>query len=177
MGPGTPNKGKTSPKTILARERALQALQLRKAGASFAQIAERLGYRHEKSAWMAVSKEVDRITAEPAEAVRKLELARLDEMLMRLLPTVLKPPDELSMAERLPIVDRVLKIMDRRARLLGLDAPSKTEVTGPHGGAIEIAPARERLAALLELQYKNLQAENVLPAQLIPGSGDDRDDD
>ncbi|GAA2770286.1 hypothetical protein [Streptomyces showdoensis] len=35
-------------------------------------------------------------------------------------------------------VDTVLKLMDRRAKLNGLDAPVKTEVSGPGGGAVRL---------------------------------------
>jgi hypothetical protein len=35
-------------------------------------------------------------------------------------------------------VDTVLKLMDRRAKLNGLDMPVKAEVSGPGGGAVQI---------------------------------------
>lgn len=36
----------------------------------------------------------------------------------------------------LKAVETVLKLMDRRAKLNGLDMPAKTEVSGPDGGAV-----------------------------------------
>ncbi|MFJ8677232.1 hypothetical protein [Streptomyces sp. NPDC093589] len=40
----------------------------------------------------------------------------------------------------LKAVDTILKLMDRRAKLLGLDAPVRTELSGPDGGAVPIGP-------------------------------------
>ncbi|THA29194.1 hypothetical protein E6R18_25110 [Streptomyces sp. A1277] len=38
----------------------------------------------------------------------------------------------------LKAVDTVLRLMDRRAKLNGLDAPVKTEISGPDGGAVPL---------------------------------------
>jgi hypothetical protein len=49
-------------------------------------------------------------------------------------------------------VDRCLRIMERRAKLLGLDAPSKQEHTGKDGGAIPVRVALSPEQALAELR-------------------------
>lgn len=49
----------------------------------------------------------------------------------------------------LKAVDNVLKLMDRRARLNGLDMPVKAELSGPNGGAMRVGPAS--LAELRDL--------------------------
>ena len=67
---------------------------------------------------------------EPADEVRDLEVARLDAMLLPLWRRV-QQGDERA-------VDRALKIMERRARLLGLDAPSKSEQSGSDGEPLKI---------------------------------------
>ena len=36
-------------------------------------------------------------------------------------------------------VNSVLRIMERRSKLIGLDAPVRHELAGPNGGAINIA--------------------------------------
>jgi hypothetical protein len=55
--------------------------------------------------------------------VRRLELERLDALLAVLWPlAVAAQPDQYA-------IDRVLAIMARRARYLGLDAPEKKDVT------------------------------------------------
>lgn|SRR5690242_2331270 len=97
-----------------AAERALQALALRKEGASYEAIARQCGYASRSGAYQAVQRELRRMMQEPAEDVRQLELARLDDLYRAMAPKALKG-DTWS-------VDRCLKIMERRAMLLGLDA-------------------------------------------------------
>lgn len=55
------------------------------------------------------------------------ELAKLDQLEREVLPKALSggPNDDVNLSA----VDRVLTIQDRRARMLGLDAPSRVEVT------------------------------------------------
>jgi len=62
---------------------------------------------------------------------------RLDQMLLALGPMLRTNQREGRMAN-LGAIDRALKIMERRAKLLGLDAPVRQEVTGADGGALEI---------------------------------------
>jgi len=72
---------------------------------------------------------------EPADEVRTLEVERLDSLL-----------NGLWQRRHVPeITDRILRIMERRAKLLGLDAPTRTELTGKDGGAIEVDDARESI--------------------------------
>ena len=78
---------------------------------------------------------------EPADELRKLELERLDKLLLGVWPQAVRGNQG--------SVDRALRIMERRAKLLGLDAPVKSEWSGPDGGPIEVTDARERLLALI----------------------------
>ncbi len=60
-----------------------------------------------------------------SEQVRDQELASLDEIYKRWAPVALKSEDsELA----LKVIDRLLKIQERRAKLLGLEAPAKVDV-------------------------------------------------
>ncbi len=49
-------------------------------------------------------------------------------------------------------VDRAVRIIERSSRLLGLDKPTRTEVSGPDGAAVQVETAGmeelERLIAL-----------------------------
>ncbi len=93
---------------------------MRKAGFDYQTIADRLGYRSPSGAHKAVSTALNKTLREPAKALRQVELERLDALLTGVW----------SAARRgnLGAVDRVLKIMDRRAKLLGLDAPTKVAI-------------------------------------------------
>ncbi len=96
-----------------------KCLEMRKAGATYAQIGDALNCSPQNAA-KHVKKALDEIakkTAEDATEIIQLELERLDTMLLGLFKSA-KSGNEHS-------VDRVLKIMERRARLLGLDAPKR----------------------------------------------------
>lgn len=120
-------------------------LRMRKVGATYAEIAraaiDRFGADALPGGWCDryahkdVKRELDKLhneIGENAVEVLELELQRLDDLLKGLWPLAARSnPDTKA-------VDRVLKIMERRARLLGLDAPDRHEVTGEDGGAIKI---------------------------------------
>jgi hypothetical protein len=125
-----------SPRRIEAAERRARALELRKAGATYDQIATQLGFANRGGAYRAVATALKEITAEPAEEVRALELERLDAMLLGLWPQARKGSNG--------AVDRVLRIMERRAKLLGLDQPTRFSVDAEHLGR-EIADLLDTL--------------------------------
>ena len=118
-------RAKGHKRKITALERELQALELRKAGATYREIGNALGISDvgaAKALRRAIRKLNER-TVEQAAVVRRLELERLDRMQLALWnrATDIKNPD-------LKAVDRVLKIMDHRAKLLGLYAPVEANV-------------------------------------------------
>jgi hypothetical protein len=131
---------RSSPTRVQAAERRSKALELRKSGLTFAQIGRALGCS-EQRAHKVVTEELGRLNsqrAEQAAEVTRLELQRLDDLLLGLWDS--------AKAGDLQAVDRALKIMERRARLLGIDAPEKQELCGAGGGplrfSIEAAVAR-----------------------------------
>lgn len=107
---------------VAAAERRLTTLELRKAGLSLRQIAQRTGV----SVSMA-KKDLDRALADllaeqntKAEDWRALELERLEKMHVALWPKVVND------APNMHAVDRVLRIAERRSKLLGLDMPVRS---------------------------------------------------
>ena len=122
------NKNKTSPSTIDAKVRAAKALELRMEGMKFDDIAAELGYNSKQAAFDAVSREIKAITREPAEEVLRLDLERLDRM-WGIHYLNAQAGDAQALAS-------CMRIMERRARLLGLDAPAKNEITGKGGGPL-----------------------------------------
>lgn len=118
-----------------AAVRREKALQLRIKGMSYRRIGDALGVSHVQ-AFNDVKTELGRIAKESqdaAEELRTLELERLDAMLVAIAPLI-------SASDKRPAnlgaIDRALNIMARRAKLLGLDAAEKTEVSGPGGAPI-----------------------------------------
>lgn len=109
----------TRPENIAITQKHLKAMELRKAGLSFDQIAKQLGYKNSSCAHYAVRACLKKIIQEPAKEIRDMEVARLDDMLLSIWGEVRKG--------HLGAHDRALKIMERRAKLLGLDAPTKID--------------------------------------------------
>jgi hypothetical protein len=110
-----------------------KALELRRNGATFAQIGAALGIGRK-----AVSKLIDRELArwqhearENAGAALGLELERLDAAL-RVACAVMNNPGA-GAESRLRAIDRVLKVSHVRCRLLGLYAPTRFALVAPAG--------------------------------------------
>lgn len=101
-------------------ERRRRALNLRKTGFSYRQIAEQLDVTV-KTAYNDVQHELKAITKEPAEQVLEIELNRLDDLL-RVTSAVAFDASRKA-GDRLGAIDRALRIMDRRAKYLGIDEP------------------------------------------------------
>ena len=106
-----------APAKVRAAAREEQCLKLRLAGLTHRAIAAQLSIAP-STAYKRVRHALDGVnqrTTQEAESLRALELARLDELQCALW--------EQALAGELKAVDRVLKVMERRAKLLGLDAP------------------------------------------------------
>jgi len=107
---------------IALRQRGQQAISLRMAGATIKQIADQLGYASEAGAYKAIMRELAQTAqgmSESTEAVRQLELKRLDQMQFPIWPSVI--------AGDQGAIGTALRIQERRASLLGLDAPKQIE--------------------------------------------------
>lgn len=133
-------------------ERRRRCVELRTEGKQFTEIADILGYGSRGAACQDFGRALKERLAEQAEAVdhyRELELERLDA-LYRKAWAVLNKPHLLVQGGRpvvitgdddteirlhddgptLQAIDRLLKIAERRARLLGLDSPVKIDQGG-----------------------------------------------
>ena len=95
-----------------AAEKRKQALELRRAGWSFEDIATEVGYSNKGTAFKAVKTAIADITRESVTELLELELARLDDLMAGAY--------EAARNGDLFAVDRVLKIIDQRAKFLGL---------------------------------------------------------
>jgi hypothetical protein len=123
-----------SGRRINIEERRGVAVALRKQGASYREIAKQINSMEQykpadgdysvSMAYGDVMHELKRIRAENAEEAGEalqLELDRLDTMQSKLWPNALKGD--------YAALDRILVIMDKRARYMNLAAPAKAEVS------------------------------------------------
>lgn len=132
MGRSGRGESKTSPRRVNAQARAYQAMKLRRDGLTYQQIADKLGYKAANGAYSAVRRVLDKIdgeTKEIARDIRMMEFSRLDCAHEAIFPKV--------QDGNLEAIKTMLKLMERRSKLMGLDAPARSEVSGPDGGPIE----------------------------------------
>jgi len=154
---------KTSVRRLRAVERQRRALELRKAGASFDEIGSSLGYRGKSGAYQAVMSALRRTLQEPADEVRKLELARLDR--------AQRSAWERMLHGDLDALGKVLKVMEHRAKLLGLAAPEKiapTDPTGEYEYSGSLLDAKlTRIAAALQAEQASVGADTAADGEEV----------
>jgi len=120
---GRPKRQTTAPRSVDCIDWHKTAVEMRTRGHTYQQIADACGVSM-SAAYKAVCTYLEQtraIAREAAEEVRRLELDRLDRMLAAFGP---RAEDGDGGA-----ADRVLRIQERRAKLLGLDAPAESRTT------------------------------------------------
>jgi hypothetical protein len=126
------------------REAKVVAAVLR--GMNYPQAAEYAGYADRASAYNAVQRVLKRMAADlapNAEALRALELARLDRILLELSTIALSrgtPPDL-----KLKYLEAMHRNIDQRSKLLNLYAPTQVEVFTHDALNYQISQLADRL--------------------------------
>lgn len=106
-----------STRKLKALEREQKSLELRMSGATYQQIGDALGIK-KQSAYGAVMRALTKLNTkilENADQVKAMELQRLDKLYLAMYKR--------AITGDYGAVDRCLKIMERRAKYQGLDAP------------------------------------------------------
>jgi gas vesicle protein len=118
---------------IEAYEKMIKAVELRKKGYSHFEIAHELNCtigRVTQHITNYLSK-LDEDCKETAKEVLRMEMERLDGLLKITYERVMN--DEANAAQLCQGIDRIIAVMNRRAKLLGLDAPQRVAPTTPEG--------------------------------------------
>ena len=124
-------------RTVKTQLQMAEALELRAGGSTYGQIGAALGVSRSR-AFKIVGKALDELTKRSegsVERLRRLELVRLDRWTCALDPKKDDPR----------VVDTLIRLSERRCKLLGLDAPTRTELSGPDGRPIQTEAQEERL--------------------------------
>lgn len=154
---------KASSNALNTIERQARAVELRKSGHTFQQIADELGYAGHQGAYKAVMAALKKTLQEPTDELRSLELERLDTMLRSLWPAIIA-----ANAYTPRTVEVALKVMDRRAALLGLDAPKQVE----DHRTVTITVMAQQLAEQTGLNEQDIIAEaEAIVAKAVEVSG------
>ena len=135
MSENPPNVIKLDHKTF---EREMQVWQYRVAGATFDQIAKKLDYADESGARAAFKRYVNRTKDEVlANEIRELHKQRLAVALLAIWPAVERGD--------LDAIKVMLKILERDAKMFGIDTPVKTELEVTTYDGIYLRESTERL--------------------------------
>lgn len=171
MAKGTRGGNGRFERNLETATRDADAARLRARGRTYRQIATELDMAGPGKAYEAVRRVLAETTQEAADDLRLIELERLDQMYQAALKVLETEhyavshgrviyledggPPLTDDGPALQAMDRLLKIQERRAKLLGLDAPTKANVTVSDSMTEEIS----RLAA--QLGIADEQAETA----------------
>lgn len=134
---------KTKTRNIVASERRARAVALRKDGKTFAEIGAALGFSPQR-AHKILTEKLDELNALSTTETAALRQQQLDQI-----GTLKQWLWAMAKKGNLGAIDRLERLMNREAKLAGLDAAEKYEHSGPGGGPIDIASMRERVHSKL----------------------------
>lgn len=147
-------------------EKTRRAMALKLAGASYAQIAQTLGYHDASGARKAVQRGMKNALHETAGELKKIHYGRLEHMLMLIWPEVNQ--------RDLPAMSAALAIMDRMEKLYALNEAQKIDVGVGRETVILADGDKESYIQALEEAGKRLQ---VPLSSSTPDEDKDDDDD
>ncbi len=154
----------TSNKRLQARQKAKQALDLRLEGKNYPEISDILQYSGPGAVFNAIQRLLRFHEHEGVEELRRVEGARLDTMLAALWAKAVTGQKE--------AVDLVLKIMKRRANLLGLDVPVEVHYSGEvevkHTLLLKMGDRPPRLIDLSNPNWEVLSTEELKAIRDMP---------
>jgi hypothetical protein len=138
--------GKTPTPEVLDRE--LAVVELRRTGETWDRIARAIGYANAAGAYKAYKRAVVRTLQQPTDELREMELDRLDRLQRAYWKDAIEGNHKSA--------EFVLKLIGKRAELLGLDAPQKIQAEViTYDGNGDIDGDIERIIRLLDQMDKS----------------------
>lgn len=140
------------PKTDLSmkakdiHDREMRVMEMLRAGMSDQQIADEIGYADDSAVTHIRRRVTERYTGVATEDYRAQQLDRIDALLQSLWASARKKDYQ--------AVDRVVKLMERQAKLVGLDAATKVDMT-----VQEVSP--DEVQTFMAGAYAQWQAEQA----------------
>lgn len=132
-------------RTLEGAERDAEAARLKSRGLSYSQIARNLSYETASGAYKAVQRALAAVPAEDVDELRRIQSEQIDALTAKAIEVLesthyahtvhgdlVRGPDGEPMIDSMPTlhaIDRLLRLAERRAKLMGLDAPARHEVT------------------------------------------------
>lgn len=152
------NDTKQARRTAEAIKREAHAIELRIAGWTTHAIAQEMGI-HRTRVQQIIQQGLNRTIARPAAEWRAIELRRLERLHQAMWSKAIVEKNTMA-------VKRLLEIADRRAKLLGLDAPTQVEIVEDSG------ERAERLATELRAFLSGAAARQGLDEERIRTAAD-----
>jgi len=165
-------------------ERDHLAAKMRRDGHSYKDIADKLGWNNPAGAHYAVQRAMKAIPKEPTRELIDMELARLNSMYV-ICTNILEAEHMVVSNGRLiflgdtpltdygPILatlDRMLKIQERRAKIIGYDAPTKSRIEVITEDAM-VTVMKDLELQIAELdKHSDMQATVDAPTQATTGT-------
>jgi len=131
-------------RTIEGAERDAKAARQKSRGQTYSQIAENLGYADASGAYRAVQRALAAVPAENVDELRRIQSEQLDALTAKAFEVLesthfahtvhgelVLAPDGQPLIDDMPVlhaIDRLIRLAERRSKLMGLDAPSRHEV-------------------------------------------------
>ena len=147
-------------------EKSRKAMEMRAAGATYAQIAKRLGYAGPGPVYQLVKRSLARIQVEGVAEMRLVQLDRLHTMLMAVWPKVVDP----THPQALQAVDRALAITDRITRIYGIEGSpeTSTEAGVTISNSITVGGSMAEVMAAMQAMTdaRNAASETILEAEV-----------
>ena len=142
----------TSAQRIEREQRVAEILSMRVAGNSLQAIGDAMGVSPQ-AIHNTIKRAIERMCSEAVEQARRLESLRLDEMTLTVFPA--------ASAGDLAAIDRMLDIMRRRARLLGLDTPVRWAPGVAPGAGDEFTPSQAAIEIINNPEIERLRRLEV----------------
>lgn len=149
--------------------KATAGIQMRLAGATWAEIALACGYSTPRTALVAVEKALAKeLTSADRAQLRQVASLRLDRLLRSVWPKAVDPENP----EHLLAVTKAREVIASFTKLHGLDAPSEVIVHSPTADAIE-----QWVARAVSLGLPEVDEDDVIDVDFETDPDDDGDDD
>lgn len=144
MARGRPTHA-TSPTRVRSTMRKAKALELRAEGLTWDEVAKQSGYKSPQAAQLSVRNALEATLKEPADHLRLIELQRLEMLQKTWFPKAVEGDRDAAAV--------VLKISERRSKLMGLDAPTQIQAIPP-------GMSREEAEAIVMKRLEGLQGDS-----------------
>jgi hypothetical protein len=178
---GRNGKGRTGRREPYQVDRDNKAVELRRRHLTYQQIADELGMGNKTTAYLAVKRGLADSVQESNDEVRQQEADRLDELARRALRVIVTPHYKVSgrfvvkdpqtgkpLIDDQPVlngINTLLKIMERRAELLGLNAVLKVEVITT--GMIDNEIARLSTELATRVRKNGQEMPEILAGEIV----------